>query len=237
MPLETKTRDAKRGKAKSTSVERRSALKQKRAGTKGRHAAQHERAAQGDNRKAGSLKGRPGTVARREAESARGAVASRRGGVANMPADAETFWGGGSLARLNGLDPLQMVDIVRAGVSADLLPYMAKMMAISMEHLYRIVGLPRATADRKVRAHQRLDASQSERALGLAQLVAQVEQIMEESGDPEAVDFSPAQWVAGWLDRPNPALGGREPGGLMDTAHGRAIVSRLVAQMQSGAYA
>ncbi len=33
------------------------------------------------------------------------------------------------------------------------------------------------------------------------------------------------------------ALGGKRPADLMDTAEGQAIVSNLVARMQSGAYA
>ena len=48
--------------------------------------------------------------------------------------------------------------------------------------------------------------------------------------------FDAAKWVAAWLDRPQPALGGKRPAELMDTADGRSIVSDLVARMQSGAY-
>ena len=86
-----------------------------------------------------------------------------------------------------------------------------------------------------MKADETLSQDESERALGIARLVGQIEKIVGESGDVEG--FDAVQWTAAWLQRSNPALGGRAPGEFMDTADGRALVSRLIAQMQSGAYA
>ena len=76
---------------------------------------------------------------------------------------------------------------------------------------------------------------QGERVMGMLRLIGQVDEIVRESGDP--TDFNAARWVAGWLNRPLPALGGRVPATLMDTAEGREIVAGLIAQTQSAAYA
>lgn len=80
-------------------------------------------------------------------------------------------------------------------------------------------------------------SGQAERevALRLTRLIDQVEQIVRKSGDPEGFDVE--QWVAQFLDAPSPALGGRPPRDFMGTSEGRSVVSTLVAQMQSGAYA
>jgi hypothetical protein len=72
------------------------------------------------------------------------------------------------------------------------------------------------------------------RASGIASLVAQVQTMVAESGTPEG--FDAAKWVDRWIDRPLPALGGQRPTELMDTPDGRALVSNIVAGMQSGAY-
>ena len=80
-----------------------------------------------------------------------------------------------------------------------------------------------------------LSQDESERALGITSLVGQVQKIVSESGSPDG--FDAARWTADWLEEPNDALGGRAPGEFMDTSDGRALVSGLVAQMQSGAYA
>lgn len=80
-----------------------------------------------------------------------------------------------------------------------------------------------------------LASEQSERVVGMAKLVGQVQAMIERSGDP--TDFNAAQWVAQWLEQPSQALGGQRPAELMDTVAGQEVVSDLVAKMQSGAYA
>ena len=158
--------------------------------------------------------------------------AKTRGIVRSPAAQVRQFLPLSSLAER---DPMDRVRMVKEGVPAELLVAIAAEMAITKEKLYATIGLPRATADRKVRQQQRLTADESERALGIASLVAQVERVVRESGDVR--QFDAAKWAAGWLDRPHPALQGERPASFMDTAEGRRIVSDLVAQMQSGAYA
>ena len=130
---------------------------------------------------------------------------------------------------------LDRVAMVRDGVAADMLTRLAATMEIPKEQLYDTLGVSRATVDRKIKQGGKLSTAESERALGLARLVGQVERMVRESGNPTG--FDPAHWVAEWLERPNPALGGLQPGSLMDTTEGTALVATLVAQMQSGGYA
>jgi len=68
-----------------------------------------------------------------------------------------------------------------------------------------------------------------------ADLVHQVEKMIAESGEPEG--FDAGQWLAAWMERSVPALGGKRPNEYMATAEGRALISQLLAMMQSGAYA
>ena len=68
-----------------------------------------------------------------------------------------------------------------------------------------------------------------------ADLVRQVEKMVAESGYPEG--FNARQWLAAWMERSVPALGGKRPAEYMATAEGRALISQLLAMMQSGAYA
>ena len=74
-----------------------------------------------------------------------------------------------------------------------------------------------------------------ERVVGLVKLVGQIEAMVEESGDPEG--FDAPEWLSRWLREPLPALGGDRPINLLDTMEGQALVSRALAQMQSGAFA
>ena len=139
------------------------------------------------------------------------------------------------LGSLYAIGPMGRVALVKEGVPSEALGLLAADMGITKEKLYATLGVPRATMERKVRQRRRLNQDEGERVVGVARLVGQVEQMVRESGVLEG--FDAARWVAAWLERPVPALGGARPGDLMDTAEGREIVSSLVAQMQSGAYA
>ena len=139
------------------------------------------------------------------------------------------------LASLYPFDAIERVELVKEGVPAGLLVLISEDMAIPKDKLYATIGLARATVNRKLREQQVLSQDESERVLGIARLVGQVSTMVKESGNPEG--FDAAKWVAAWLERPQPALGGKRPAELMDTADGRSIVSDLIARMQSGAYA
>ena len=138
-------------------------------------------------------------------------------------------------ALLFTLGQVERINVVREGVPATVLSILADDMHITRDQLYLWAGIPRATANRKIRLSAALSQDESERVLGVARLIGQVEQIVTESGTPEG--FDPATWTAAWLAQPAAALGGKSPGEFMDTADGRALVSGLISQMQSGAYA
>lgn len=71
----------------------------------------------------------------------------------------------------------------------------------------------------------------------VARLLAEVEQIVRESGDPSRTPgFDAATWLAAWLATPMPVLGGRTPAEHLETAEGVERVSRLLRAQQSGAY-
>ncbi len=132
-------------------------------------------------------------------------------------------------------DPMERIHIVKHGIPARTVEALAKRMAVPNERLVAILGLSRATVDRKARDNKPLSTDESARVLGLARLVGQVQEMVAESGDPAG--FDAASWVARWLQRPLPALGGKLPADFMDTADGQSLVSTMVARMQTGAYA
>jgi uncharacterized protein (DUF2384 family) len=107
-------------------------------------------------------------------------------------------------------------------------------MSRSEECLLRTLGLSTPSFKRKKRMSERLSKPQSERVLGLARLIGQVEAMVAESG--MTAGFNAARWIGSWLAEPLAPLGGLTPGELMDTMEGQAIVSNLLARAQSGAY-
>ncbi|GLQ91647.1 hypothetical protein GCM10007901_05970 [Dyella acidisoli] len=105
---------------------------------------------------------------------------------------------------------------------------------MDQETLIKYLGFGRSTLKRKIAANERLSQSESERVLGVTQLIVEVHRMVDESGETEA--FDAAAWIGRWLRTPVPALKNRSPGEFLDTAIGQRHVFQIIRQMQSGAY-
>jgi putative toxin-antitoxin system antitoxin component (TIGR02293 family) len=164
--------------------------------------------------------------------AARGKRASRK---ITLKFDASQAVKAGGYRVIQQTPPEAIVLAIRTGVRARFLKQMAGDMAVSQERLYETLGLARATLVRKAKEDKLMSSAESERALGLARLIGQAEEMVSRSGDPDG--FDAARWIAGWLQQPNPALGGKRPEQWMDTAVGRELVSETLARLETGAYA
>ena len=69
-----------------------------------------------------------------------------------------------------------------------------------------------------------------------SQLVAMAQKIVDNSTAPEAEGFDTAAWLDRWIQLPQPALGGRRPIELMDTAPGYKAVARTLGAIESGVF-
>jgi uncharacterized protein (DUF2384 family) len=67
-------------------------------------------------------------------------------------------------------------------------------------------------------------------------LLAVVHQMLHDNADAHAKNFDASQWLATWIQRPVPALGGVTPASLMLTQAGVELVSDMLKSMASGAY-
>jgi putative toxin-antitoxin system antitoxin component (TIGR02293 family) len=131
--------------------------------------------------------------------------------------------------------PVERIRLIKAGVLASNAKRMISDLGFDQQVFLAALNLSTATVNRKAARGEPLTPEESERVVGVAKLVGQLQAMVEESGQPEA--FDAAGWLSQWLREPVPALGGARPVDLLDTMEGQALVSRMLAQMQSGAYA
>jgi putative toxin-antitoxin system antitoxin component (TIGR02293 family) len=129
----------------------------------------------------------------------------------------------------------ERIEAIRAGVPARRVDRLSELMQVTKESLIGTLGLSRATLSRKARAGEKLARDESERVLGIEALIGQVQAMIDEAGNPEG--FDAPRWMARWINAPLPALGGATPASYLDTVEGQKLVARLLAMMQSGAYA
>ncbi len=138
-------------------------------------------------------------------------------------------------AALYDMPSIDRATLVKKGAPSNMVVLISKQMDMSKDRFVQITGLSRATVTRKIANKANLSVDESERLVGLAKLIGQVETIVQQSGNPDG--FKPAKWFGEWIEQPAAALGGRKPEDLLDTSDGRDAVSKLLSQMQSGAYA
>lgn len=138
--------------------------------------------------------------------------------------------------QLAAATPLALADAERQGVPGPLLKELAKQLGLPGQRLFAMLGVPRATAEKKSAQGEQLTGAGGQAAVGLLRLLGQAQGLVAESTSPQARGFDTSTWLGRWLQVPQPALGGRCPGDLLDTPSGQAMVSRLLGALQSGAY-
>lgn len=138
--------------------------------------------------------------------------------------------------RLAAASPIEIVETEKQGVDGMFLKDLSKEMHIPAVRIFEIVGVPKATAEKKAASRQPISGAGGQAALGLAKLMVRAKEIVENSTASEAKDFDVAQWLGQWIERPQPALGGRKPADLIATPTGLEMVNRVLGAIESGAY-
>ncbi len=133
-------------------------------------------------------------------------------------------------------DALALVELERHGVRSTIIRDMGKSMNMPLTRLLEILRVPKATAARKLLGNLRLDGQAGQAAIALIRLLGLAQDVVDDSTAAQAKSFDTTKWLAQWLERPQPALGGRKPSELMDTPAGATLVARLLGASRSGAY-
>jgi putative toxin-antitoxin system antitoxin component (TIGR02293 family) len=132
--------------------------------------------------------------------------------------------------------PMQIVEIERIGVPGVFIKDLSKKMEISSSRFFKILGVAKATAEKKVAAGQKVAGSGGQAAIGMAKLVGIAQRIVANSTADAAKGFDAAKWLGQWIESPQAALGGRRPADLLDTPTGTDVVARLLGAIESGTY-
>ncbi|GEM_PF-1131482 len=141
----------------------------------------------------------------------------------------------GSTPNLYRMPDVEFIENFQAGIEPTFVALIADNMGTTRKHLQNYLQLSSTTVERKKTKSVNLDIYQSERLAGLKRLIDQVQSMVEDAGDP--TDFDAAEWLGRWIEKPLPALGGKKPAEYLSTVSGQKLLSNLLNQMLSGAYA
>jgi putative toxin-antitoxin system antitoxin component (TIGR02293 family) len=131
--------------------------------------------------------------------------------------------------------PLERISLIKAGIPAKEAKSLFVEVPIGQGAGFKALNLSAATVNKKAKQGDTLSREESERIVGFARLVGQLQAMVQESGD--ATGFDAGAWMARWLTEPLPAFGGARPADLIDTMEGQSLVASALAKIQSGAYA
>lgn len=121
--------------------------------------------------------------------------------------------------------PDDLAQLVREGLPATSLSFLAQKLDLGSTTLSRKLGIPLRTLTRRLSKKARLTAAESDRTVRLARVFADaVEMIGDED---KAVE---------WLQTPNRALGGERPLDQLDTDVGARLVEDILGRIAYGVY-
>lgn len=132
--------------------------------------------------------------------------------------------------------PFELVALERRGVESRILKDLSKRLEMPQVHVFDMLGVPKATAEKKAAAGDVISGSGGQAAIGMAKLIARAQEIVANSTAEDARHFDAAKWLGRWLETPQPALGGRRPSELLDTPTGLDVVLKLLGALESGTY-
>jgi putative toxin-antitoxin system antitoxin component (TIGR02293 family) len=140
------------------------------------------------------------------------------------------------VVQLRSATPWQLIELERHGVPGSFIKDLAKRLGMPAAQVFRMLGLPKATAEKKAAAGEAVAGSAGLAALGVVRLLALAQDIVDDSTAEAARGFDTGRWLGRWLEEPHRALGGRTAAELVDTPTGLEAVMRLLGALQSGAY-
>ena len=132
--------------------------------------------------------------------------------------------------------PMELVEAERTGVAGYFLKDLSKRLEMPAARVFTMLGVPKATAEKKSATGEVVSGSGGQAAIGVAKLLGTAQAIVANSTAAGAENFDSAKWLGHWLERPQPALGGRKPADLIDTPTGIEVVSKLLGAIESGAF-
>ena len=141
-----------------------------------------------------------------------------------------------AVALLHWSTPTERIESERRGVSGTMVKVIARSMGIASQRMYEVIGVPKATAEKKAAADEPITGAAGQAAIGMMRLLGIAKDIVENSTANEAEDFDVAKWLGRWIEIAQPALGGLKPADVLDTPTGLAMVEKLLGALESGAY-
>ena len=128
-----------------------------------------------------------------------------------------------------------LFDAVEAGVPTYMVDVIAGATGQATANVMEMLGVSATTFRRKDDAKAPLPDVAGHRVMGFLRIAATLRRLLQESGDPEALEtFDLDTWLAGWMREPLPALNGKTPAQMLRNPEGMRAVEQVIERMRGG---
>ena len=139
--------------------------------------------------------------------------------------NAKAFFANSPLTFLDRADSSQIIDLIRRGLPAESIDYVASLLSLSRASLLDAIKIPASTVERRLRTGEVLSAEESDRVSRVAKVLRRAVEVFGDDAQGRA-----------WMNDAIPALRGKTPLSLLDTMEGYELVTNTLGRIEYGVY-
>ncbi len=131
--------------------------------------------------------------------------------------------------------PVDLYDAVEEGVPTAVVSVIAGAFGGTHESVMDLIGVSESTFRRKHEASEPLPEVAGHRVMGFLRIVARLQRLLQESGDPaQLANFDLDAWVRDWIREPLPEFAGKTPAQMLRNPEGQRAIEELLDRMRGG---
>jgi putative toxin-antitoxin system antitoxin component (TIGR02293 family) len=121
--------------------------------------------------------------------------------------------------------PTQIIELIRNGLPAQAVDYVAALLSLSRAAFLDAVKIPASTVERRLRSGELLTSDESDRVSRVAKVLRRAVEVLGDEAQGKA-----------WMVDSISSLGGRTPLSLLDTMEGYDLVTATLSRVEYGVY-
>ena len=122
-------------------------------------------------------------------------------------------------------DPTQIIELIRKGLPAQAIDFVADLLSLSRAAFLASIKIPASTMERRLRTGEALTSEESDRVSRVAKVLRRAVEVFGDDAQGKA-----------WMIDPVSSLGGRTPLSLLDTMEGYELVTNTLSRIEYGVY-
>lgn len=122
-------------------------------------------------------------------------------------------------------EPTQIIELIRQGVPAQSIDFVADLLSLSRAAFLEAIKIPASTVERRLRTGEALSSEESDRVTRVAKVLRRAVEVFGDEVQGKA-----------WMIDSVSSLGGRTPLSLLDTMEGYELVTNTLSRIEYGVY-